>query len=1230
MSDAFDQLGNQPTQPTQPTQAVAQPAPAGDAFDQLPTTQSPPAPAPAPAPPQKSFLQHAKESAQTILGDVGIPNTMEQVREANHILKGQIAHPIRTAEQIVGEGTKGLLQPNDVDALQKSREAWDKGDHVDAARHFLNYLVPMVGGLSDKAGDAVQNKEWGKAVGHTVSAVLPFLFGGGEEAPVTNAAEAAKRTAAQYKETPPIKAATGTEAGPRTVLNTTTQKTAGVEAPISALQQEEPSLVTQAASKLTTPNAAQEFQKTRTMPAAQRQLASTVGQMAEDKINAHEAILNGEPEPEQIAGTQTASKYMTHDEAAAAAKATATKTYQKADTISRAELAQWTNEATQAVKEHKDLIDRHNANLADYNKNLTPEEVANGKTRPFEQFNQADVNIPEKPQGYNDLKAELDTARKNTTSADAVVRDQAWKVEVPKAEKALDGWFKQHSDQISPAEYDSAKKLYADGERFQDIANGLRSATNKGTLSGNTLRGLEANIDNKMIRRGQAPGAFRRLLGEQGYDNWQTVTKLFDPAPGVPKGLASWGAWAGEYLAAHLFGIYGMAGKAASEYLMNRVMFNPEWSDFFTRATNQLKQLWTREHGEAGLPGTVGEQFEPELSDGMRSEFHQLMNRAQGKAAEDVKSQAAQPAPAPMPKALEPIGGIDHDMQVRRRDNGDWEFNHPNGTSQMVLHSEPDTRPGFEGKTQLRQTGISAVDAPGAGQHMMDDAVARMNGQDNTSRIVSDHPDLRSPENEGHWNKLARRGHDVQTEPVETNSLGEPIEDGKVYSINNPNVKAKAPAPPPQESIGPGHNPELEISTRDAGANNPTQHVTGWDAIEQAEASKPGHMRKLLNEAMKYPDLGMELTEDDIANPRKGLEKVINQWAGNLEWLHNKIPASIRNISKLWYDSANKLSNSWADTYDTTKQTAAGVIASLSPKNAWDINAGQAKRMMDMYGNQRGHEWSPEMETELNKAIEKIQPKVDKVTGKLKIDKKTGEPPVNRYKEELQKIRGKTFAELEDPNDPKASAYAQGLWFRMLDQAHGAKTTELYAPDGSVRGHLRMNWGMPEPMAKAVQMLKSDGSTEAIHSIIGDGHKIRNFYNNIVSPNSPNGHATIDTHAGNADMLVPRGSKDAEVTGIFGGAPSHAETGQAGMYSLHHEAYRRAAEKLNILPRELQSITWEGVKSLMGDEKKTPALKKAVSDIWQKHMGKEINLDQAREAIVKAANGFTRPPWMNR
>ena len=135
---------------------------------------------------------------------------------------------------------------------------------------------------------------------------------------------------------------------------------------------------------------------------------------------------------------------------------------------------------------------------------------------------------------------------------------------------------------------------------------------NKGTVTGNTLRGLEANIDNKMIRRGQAPGAFKRLLGDDGYQNWKTVTKLFDPIKGQP----SLGEQAIQWLTAgatnflpHTYGAT-LLGKAGSEWLLNRVLFNPEFGAWFGKTANYLKYLATSERGELGMPDSLRNEFD--------------------------------------------------------------------------------------------------------------------------------------------------------------------------------------------------------------------------------------------------------------------------------------------------------------------------------------------------------------------------------------------------------------------------------------------------------------------------------------------------------------------------------------------------------------------------------------------------------------------------------------------
>ena len=153
---------------------------------------------------------------------------------------------------------------------------------------------------------------------------------------------------------------------------------------------------------------------------------------------------------------------------------------------------------------------------------------------------------------------------------------------------------------------------------------------------------------------------------------------------------------------------------------------------------------------------------------------------------------------------------------------------------------------------------------------------------------------------------------------------------------------------------------------------------------------------------------------------------------------------------------------------------------------------------------------------------------------------------------------------------------------------------------------------------------------------MGEGHKIRNFYNNIINPLSERGHVTVDTHQVGASLLKPLSQEDLEVSHNFGSGnkkfvPSpakHAGTGLKGSYPVYEEAVRRAAAELGLQPRELQSITWEGIRSLMGDTKKTPELRRAVSAIWRAHEEGALTIDQARQEILKASGGFSKPLWM--
>lgn len=413
----------------------------------------------------------------------------------------------------------------------------------------------------------------------------------------------------------------------------------------------------------------------------------------------------------------------------------------------------------------------------------------------------------------------------------------------------------------------------------------------------------------------------------------------------------------------------------------------------------------------------------------------------------------------------------------------------------------------------------------------------------------------------------------------------------------------------PTEKVG-----GTRISQRKPTAVNATENPLtsdlniGMDAIKKANDTKPGYMAKLANTVSQYP--GFPVSEEEaLADPEGTLNKFINHTAGNLEWLHNQIPENTRGISKLWYDSAHELTKQWAQKYGVSHEQMAGAVAALSPQNEWNNNISTAGRVADILQHQQETKWTPEMQT-----------KAATLAAKSSDLTKT-----------MPDIMGKSLKDLDN-------AYDKAAWIRVYDETYGTRTMPNYAPDGSVRGVARnpvsqtptqSHWNSTNGIAKAVSILE-DGSKENIHNNLGDAHKIRNFYNNIIDPWSKSGDVTIDTHAVGAAHLRPMGGSTEEVLHNFGGAgaPSSRMHGVNGTYGLYAEAYRQAANKLGILPRELQSITGEGIRSLYESRAKTPELKAKIAQIWKDHKDGEVTIDKARKQIIKAAGGFKDPKWM--
>ena len=228
---------------------------------------------------------------------------------------------------------------------------------------------------------------------------------------------------------------------------------------------------------------------------------------------------------------------------------------------------------------------------------------------------------------------------------------------------------------------------------------------------------------------------------------------------------------------------------------------------------------------------------------------------------------------------------------------------------------------------------------------------------------------------------------------------------------------------------------------------------------------------------------------------------------------------------------------------------------------------------------------------------------------------------------------------LGDINNPDARA----VFVRAYDEAHHSKDYPIVTPEGDFGDTMtnddgspqKIAWGSFKEIQKAIAALDTTDPAN-LSRLLGANHKVRSFYNNIISPNSQFDDTTIDTHAINAAHLRPMGGSHPVVNfGLGMGGSSSNATGAKGGYGIYHEAYRQAAERLSqrpgrpvMLPRQLQSIAWEAVRGLFTPEqKRDKGLVADVDGIWKQARDGQISADQARNMIRDRANGIEPPSW---
>jgi hypothetical protein len=504
--------------------------------------------------------------------------------------------------------------------------------------------------------------------------------------------------------------------------------------------------------------------------------------------------------------------------------------------------------------------------------------------------------------------------------------------------------------------------------------------------------------------------------------------------------------------------------------------------------------------------------------------------------------------------------------------------------------------------------------------------------------------------------------------PAETATPAAPAAPATPLEAAVAKTEAEAAAPQPlgdtpmlQQIVSDGLREQDRVSTRiptaappKAGVLPPDPHRTAElnIGIQAARDSDPAFDKNaMMLRDGDFPDLPVK----GMRNPGNIADASVGAMANNLVWLHDQMVQHFGqdtvDRAANWYDGAHQIAINLAAKTGYEPRQIAAVMAALSPQKDWYQNADLGDRLIDIVQNGKNQAWTPEMTDWATKYAGEKAADIAKDRAKGKDDtadgKQTGLDTFNEAVARMQggdhPLQGLPLWQINDPDVAKQRLYDRSVFVRAMDEAHHSRAYPIVTPEGTF-GDLATNddgstsnigWGSFKEIGKAISALDNPDLAH-ISRLMGGNHKVRSFYNNIISPNSQRDDTTIDTHAINATHLRPMGGSHSVVKfGLGMGGSSSNATGAQGGYGLEHEAYRQATQLLNarpgaqpLLPRQLQSIAWEAVRGLFTPEqKRDKALVADVDAIWNQARNRQITVDEARNQILTRVKGIEPPSW---
>lgn len=477
------------------------------------------------------------------------------------------------------------------------------------------------------------------------------------------------------------------------------------------------------------------------------------------------------------------------------------------------------------------------------------------------------------------------------------------------------------------------------------------------------------------------------------------------------------------------------------------------------------------------------------------------------------------------------------------------------------------------------------------------------------------------------------------------------LNDRDVKSLFNPTKVSEIDVNEVRSKDRPGKRISKGLSVKTVAGKKVIEETEGL-SLDYVKENAPKVFISNANIIAKYPLVeGKQKfkTATTVDQAQEIYDIFVREVANNLEYLMNEFKPEFRDISTLWYDGANAIANDFAEQFDVSPEQAAGIIAAMSPQKDWYQNVRLAELVLMAYKDnpvltQEMIDYQKQInQTGLYETQTSQGKKLKKAEKAYKASRtKANKEALDKAKVKLQKAINKADAiikTLEKYIGQKMSDVPADMQPYMVRTYHEVNTTKDYnivAPDGSIQGvatknngeNAKVAWGSYGEIGKAVA-IKNDGSQENITRSLGEMHKIRNFYNNIIDPMSKDGDVTMDTHAIAAALLLPLSGNSTQVAQNFGSGTSNSgPLGIKGLYYAYADAYALAAKEAGLLPRQVQSITWEAVRGLYTDTFKGNKAELAkINNIWKNYQDGKITINEAREQAKESAGGIKDPTW---